>query len=216
MLSRRELLAFLLSQTAVAAPQPTGPGEPHHTPLAKHVILIYMSGAYSHVDTFDPKPRLTKEHDVSIGKEGKSDFERYLKSPLWPYRANPRCGTEVSDLFPYIREVMDSAALIRSMHCDQMEHGAATLQLHTGSFTIPMPSMGAWLSYALRPLNPNLPAHVVIAEQMPYGGAQPWGNSFFRRLPAGFESHPAMIPSLISRPLCRRRFKTSNWILFAI
>ncbi|MCQ4878681.1 DUF1501 domain-containing protein, partial [Ruminococcus bicirculans] len=71
----------------------------------------------------------------------------YLKAPLWEFRPNPRCGTEVSDLFPHIREVMDSAALIRSMHCDHNDHGEATLQLHTDSTTVPMPSLGAWLSY---------------------------------------------------------------------
>jgi hypothetical protein len=75
-----------------------------------------------------------------------------------------------------------------------MEHGAATLQLHTGSFTIPMPSLGAWLSYALRPLNPNLPAHVVIAEQMPYGGAQPWGNSFLPAATRGIRIAPGDDP----------------------
>ncbi len=207
-LSRRELLAAAFSSVASAAPQPTGRVELDHAPLAKHVIFLYMSGAYSHVDTFDPKPRLTKNHDVSIGKAGKSDFERFLKAPLWEFQRNPRCGTEVSDLFPYIRDVMDSAALIRSMHCDQAEHGAAVLQLHTGSFSIPMPSLGAWLSYGLPPLSSKLPAHVVIAEKMPYGGAQQWSNSFLPattrgiRIEPGAEPLPNLKPT-VSAPLQR-------------
>jgi hypothetical protein len=120
--------------------------KPHHTPRAKHVIVLYMSGAYSHVDTFDPKPRLFRDHDVSIGPElraavsGQPKTERFLKAPLWRFRPNKECGTEVSDLFPYIRDVMHEVALIRSMHSDHRDHGEATLQLHTGSTTVAMPS----------------------------------------------------------------------------
>src|SRR5690242_4053582 len=113
-MTRRELLAAALGSTAYGA-VPTGSRAPHHKPLAKHVIFLYMSGAYSHVDTFDPKPRLTRDHDVNIGGN------RYLKAPLWAFQPNPACGTEVSDLFPRIRGVMDSAALIRSMRCDHSD-----------------------------------------------------------------------------------------------
>src|SRR5438477_1366537 len=96
-ITRRELLAAALGSTAFGAPQPSGSRAPHHTPLAKHVIFLYMSGAYSHVDTFDPKPRLTRDHDVNIGGN------HFLKAPLWAFQPNPACGTEVSDLFPHIR-----------------------------------------------------------------------------------------------------------------
>ncbi|MDA1018293.1 MAG: DUF1501 domain-containing protein [Planctomycetota bacterium] len=124
----------------------------HHAAKAKHVIVLYMSGGFSHVDTFDPKPRLIREHDVSIGPEltaavsSQPKVERFLKAPLWQFRRNKKCGTEVSDLFPHMRDMMHEVALIRSMHCDHRDHGEATLQLHTGSTGFAMPSLGAWLS----------------------------------------------------------------------
>jgi hypothetical protein len=167
----------------------------HHEPLAKHVIFLYMSGGYSHVDTFDPKPRLLREHDVSIGTDPKNkSFERFLKAPLWQFRANRRCGTEVSDLFPHLREVMHEVALIRSMRCDHRDHGEATLQLHTGSTTVAMPSLGAWLSYGLGSFNKNLPSHVVIAENRPYGGAQQWDSGFLPGMHRGVRVLPGDAP----------------------
>lgn len=128
---------------------------PHYRPGAENIIVLYMSGGYSHVDTFDPKPQLTQNHDVSIGSEastkvvGSAD-ERFLKAPLWKFRPNPHCGTEVSELFPHIREMMHEAALIRSMNSDHSDHGEATLMLHTGSTTVAMPSLGSWLSFGLK------------------------------------------------------------------
>ncbi|MEO1997606.1 MAG: DUF1501 domain-containing protein, partial [Planctomycetaceae bacterium] len=120
-----------LSCAAASAASRVNRHPAHHRPRAKHVIMLYMSGAYSHVDTFDPKIRLIREHDVSIGPElrsavsGQPTAERFLKAPLWPYRANKRCGTEVSDLFPHLRDQMHEVALIRSMHADHRDHGEA-------------------------------------------------------------------------------------------
>jgi len=143
-----------------------------------------MTGGYSHVDTFDPKPRLVRDHDEPIGqgKEPNSptaaNHTRYLKAPLWQFQPNRHCGTEVSDLFPHLRKQMHHVALIRSMHADHNQHGEATLQIHTGSTATTMPGIGAWLSYALGSENPNLPAHVVIAPELPYKATQPFDSSF--------------------------------------
>jgi hypothetical protein len=168
---------------------------PHHSPRAKHVIVLYMSGGYSHVDTFDPKPRLRRDHDVSIGADPeRKDFERFLKGAEWEFRPNPHCGTEVSDLFPHIRGIMHEAALIRSMNCDHRDHGEATLQLHTGSTGFAMPSLGAWLSYGLESLNPNLPSHVVISEHRPYSGPQIWDANFLPGVHAGVRIKPGDEP----------------------
>ena len=184
-----------LEPTNPLAPQPC-----HHPPRAKHVIMLYMSGGYSHVDTFDPKPRLTVDHDKSIGPPPGEDvsmgegIERFLKAPLWKFQPNKRCGTEVSDLFPHIREIMDQAALIRSMYCDHRDHGEATLQLHTGSTTVAMPGLGAWLSYGLGTFNSNLPSHVVISEHLPYTGAQPWDTTFLPAYHRGVRIVPGKQP----------------------
>ncbi len=114
-LSRRDVLKATLGAGGIGLPGILSAVEnAHHRPQAKHVIVLYMSGGYSHLDTFDPKPRLTRDHDISIGATpDRKDFERYLKAPLWDFHPNKKCGTEVSDLFPHLREVMHDAALIR-------------------------------------------------------------------------------------------------------
>jgi hypothetical protein len=190
--------AFPFAGPAIAGSQALP--KPHHTPRAKHVILLYMSGAYSHVDTFDPKLRLIRDHDVSIGPElraavsGQPKTDRFLKAPLWRFRPNRKCGTEVSDLFPYIRDVMHEIALIRSMHSDHRDHGEATLQLHTGSTTVAMPSLGAWLSYGLGTFNNKLPSHIVISEHRPYSGPQIWDANFLPGVHSGVRIKPGDEP----------------------
>src|SRR6185503_14318144 len=72
----------------------------------------------------------------------------------------------------------DELCVIRSMNTDIVEHFQAVLAMHTGSATVPMPSIGAWLSYGLGTLNPNLPPYVVLCEHLPYAGAQVWDSSF--------------------------------------
>lgn len=203
LISRRQLLqAGLGTSAGLWLPRvlPAKLAAPHHRPRAKHVIMLYMSGGYSHVDTFDPKPELTKRHDQSIGNENKAavsgqpKVERYLKAPLWKFRPNRECGTEVSDLFPEIRKQMHEVALIRSMNCDHRDHGEATLQLHTGSTTAAMPGMGAWLSYGLKSFNPNLPSHVVISEHRPYNGPQLWDANFLPAVNTGVRVMPGDDP----------------------
>lgn len=202
-LSRRAALKTALGCGAAAAGLPsviaTGAGtegsQAHFKPRAKQVIVLYLSGGYSHVDTFDPKPRLNRDHDVSIGADPKKpDFERFLKGALWDFQPNRKCGTEVSDLFPNIREVMHDVALIRSMNCDHRDHGEATLQLHTGSTGFAMPSLGSWLSYGLGTFNPNLPSHVVISEHRPYSGPQIWDANFLPGIHAGVQIVPGDAP----------------------
>lgn len=203
LISRRQLLqAGLGTSAGLWLPRvlPAKLAAPHHRPRAKHVIMLYMSGGYSHVDTFDPKPELTKRHDQSIGNENKAavsgqpKVERYLKAPLWKFRPNRECGTEVSDLFPEIRKQMHEVALIRSMNCDHRDHGEATLQLHTGCTTAAMPGMGAWLSYGLKSFNPNLPSHVVISEHRPYNGPQLWDANFLPAVNTGVRVMPGDDP----------------------
>lgn len=200
-LSRRGFLAHAAAGILAASPavralagnpgttataSPLSPKTPHFTGRANQVIMLYMSGAYSHVDTFDPKPLLARDHEKTIAREGDDSVEvkeagRFLLRPGWKFSPNVRCGTEVSDLFPNIRDVMDEAALIRSMHADFNNHGEAALQLHTGSGALVMPGIGAWLSHGLGTENPNLPSHVVIAEHLPYAGTQPFDCGFLPR-----------------------------------
>jgi len=171
----------------------------HHPAKAKHVIVLYMSGGFSHVDTFDPKPRLLRDHDTPIGQPivpqpNQPRKDRYLKASNWRFEPNPQCGTEVSDLFPHMRKVMHEVALIRSMHSDHRDHGEATLQLHTGSTNTPMPSLGAWLSFGLGTENDKLPGHVVISEHRPYNGPIVWDANFLPAVHTGVRVIPGDTP----------------------
>ncbi|MFP6762134.1 MAG: DUF1501 domain-containing protein [Planctomycetaceae bacterium] len=202
--SRRDAIGASLGTAAASVLSPvtavSAPVAPHHRAAARHVVVLYMSGAYSHVDTFDPKPRLIRDHDIPIGPEsraavsGQPKADRYLKAPLWRFRPNRKCGTQVSDLFPYLRDTMHEVALIRSMHADHRDHGEATLQLHTGSTSVAMPGLGAWLSYGLGTFNPNLPSHVVISEHRPYSGPQIWDSNFLPGVHSGVRIQPGDQP----------------------
>lgn len=186
------------AERAVGFENPLAPKASHFPAKAKQIVVLYMSGAYSHVDTFDPKPKLVRDHGKTAGSGDAGidpkDAGRFLLGTGWDFRPNARCGTEVSDLFPHIREIMDDAALIRSMHADFNNHGEATLQLHTGSGALAMPGIGAWLSHGLGTENPNLPSHVVIAEHLPYTGAQPFDSGFLSPAHRGLRFVPGDNP----------------------
>ena len=143
-----------------------------------------MTGGVSHVDTFDPKPRLKAD----VGKEVKADhpeiqdrpgYERiFLKAPQWEFSPFGQCGTEVSTLFPQVGTCVDDIALIRSMHTDHSNHYNATLGMHTGSFAFARPSIGSWVSYGLGTLNQNLPSFITIAPRQTYAGTQVYASDF--------------------------------------
>jgi hypothetical protein len=142
---------------------------------AKRVIFLYMTGGVSHIDSFDPKPRLKADGGKPISDKPGSSL--YLP-PGWNFQRGGTCGTEVSDLFPHIRECMDDICLIRSMRGDHNDHFQATLGIHTGSVTVARPSIGSWVSYGLGTLNQNLPSFVVLAPQLPYAGTQVFSSDF--------------------------------------
>jgi hypothetical protein len=175
------ILSQLLAREAGAAPvagevlNPLAPKAPHFQPRAKRVIFMYMSGGVSHLDTFDPKPKLSEYAGRTPG--GRPGGSRYLQ-PFWQFRRGGKCGTEVSDLFPYVRECMDDVCLVRSMHGDHQDHFQATLGIHTGSVTVARPSIGSWVSYGLGTVNQNLPSFVVLAPMLPYCGSQVWASDF--------------------------------------
>ena len=174
----------IVRQLLADSRDPLAPQQPHFTAKAKRVIFLFMSGGVSHVDTFDPKPALARDH----GKEIKADhpeikdrpgYERiYLKRPQWEFKPHGECGTEVSSLFPHVAGCVDDIAMIRSMHTSHSNHYNATLGMHTGSFNFARPSFGSWVSYGLGAINRNLPNFVVIAPQQTYAGTQVYANDF--------------------------------------
>ena len=172
-----QLLAEELRSADPLAPKPT-----HFPAKAKRVIFLFMSGGVSHVDSFDPKPKLVADAGKTVpvnefqGRKG--EFSMFLKSPQWKFNHHGQCGTEVSELFPHVAECVDELCVIRSMKSDHTNHYEATLGIHTGSFTFARPSIGSWLSYGLGTENRNLPSFVVIAPHSPYAGGQVWGSDF--------------------------------------
>ena len=162
--------SMLANDSAVAA-DPLSPKPPHFPGKAKRVIFLYMSGGVSHVDSFDPKPKLLTDH-------GQKESVGFLKKPSWAFKPHGKCGTEVSDLLPHMAESVDDLCVIRSMRADHGNHFEATLGIHTGSVTFSRPSLGSWVSYGLGTFNQNLPSFMVLAPHLPYAGGQVWSSDF--------------------------------------
>jgi hypothetical protein len=170
------ILAQLLADEARGEDvDPLAPKVPPLPARAKRVIFLYMSGGVSHLDSFDPKPRLVA--DQGKPKANIPGARPYL-APLWDFRPRGQSGIEISTLFPNIAECADDLCLIRSMHGDHNDHFQATLGIHTGSVTVARPSLGSWVSYGLGTVNRNLPSFVVLAPRLPYAGSQVWGADF--------------------------------------
>jgi hypothetical protein len=165
---------------ALGADNPLAPKPPHFPAKVKHVIFIYLPGGCSHVDSFDYKPKLIDDAKNGRLYQGK----RKLGMPLWEFKPRGKSGVYVSELFPYIGEVIDDVCVINSMRNDHSDHFQATLGIHTGSVTFKRPSIGSWVSYGLGTENQNLPSFVALAPLLPYTGAQVWDSDF---LPAAHQ-----------------------------
>src|SRR5260370_19344390 len=118
-----------------AAFSPLAVKQPHHTARAKRIIFLFMSGGPSHVDTFDPKPRLDQDNGkplpFEMPKLVRTKTGNLLKSP-WKFRKHGQCGTAVSELFPQVASCVDDLCVIRSMVADNINHHGACLHMNTG------------------------------------------------------------------------------------
>ena len=187
------IISQLLAESAPA--DPLAPKPAHFPGKAKRVIFIFSNGGVSHMDTFDPKPKLFAADGKTMGVGGGlSNQQRVLLKPGWQFRPGGTCGTLVSDLFPHLRECMDDVCLIRSMKSDDNEHYNATLGIHTGSFFFSRPGIGAWVSYGLGTMNQNLPSFIVLAPHMPYAGLQIFNNDFLPAYHQGVRVIPGKEP----------------------
>ena len=174
------LLHERLSASARAAGgQLLAPQSGHHEPRAKQLIFIFLTGGFSHVDTFDPKPKLQRDHGKTITAESLRNVTSVplLGSPF-RFSRHGESGISISELFPNLGTVADDLCVLRTMHTDILEHFQSALAMHTGSATVPMPSIGSWLSYGLGTFNADLPPYVVLCEHLPYAGSQLWDSSF--------------------------------------
>ena len=174
----------------LAATNPLAPKQPHFAARAKRVIFLYMHGGASHIDSFDHKPALAKQHGKKLPDSvntGRNEFNRNLgtimKSP-WGFHPCGQSGLPVSDLFPNVGACVDDLCMIHSMYSDNNAHTPATLELHTGSQAFMRPSVGSWVSYGLGTENENLPGFITICPPLTYGGQRNFGAAF---LPAAYQ-----------------------------
>jgi len=184
-------LTSLLAEEAGAS-GPLALREPHFAPRAKRVIMLFMFGGPSHIDTFDPKPILNRDSGkpLPFAKPRIISFPRrggdLIGSPF-EFKRHGQSGAEVSELFPHVAGIVDDLAIVRSMHCTNPRHGGAVLEWHTGSDTFIRPAMGSWLTYGLGSENQNLPGYITICQALAEGGANNFGSAF---LPAAHQGTP--------------------------
>jgi hypothetical protein len=196
--SRREFftragsgLAGIALSSLLRADEPLAPKQPHHPPRAKSIIWLFMEGGPSHVDLFDPKPKLLElagqPMPASFGRPitamgtsnntlmpSKRTFKQYGQSGIW-----------VSDWYPNIAEHADDMAVIRSVWADGLNHVGSVCQMNTGSILAGRPAMGAWTTYGLGSANRNLPSFVILLDDKePVGGPKNWSSGF---LPATYQ-----------------------------
>jgi len=174
--SRRDLLSRASSgfglaalQTMLAGKAPAGPKPPAK---ARSVILCYMSGGVSHLDSFDPKPGLEKwagqDMPVKVERTQFNNNGKVFPSPFAFHRHGER-GLPVSEIFPHIGAQADQLAVVRSMTTTVNEHAQGNFLFHSGFPFLGHPSAGAWIGYGLGSANDNLPSYVVLQS----GGAVP-------------------------------------------
>lgn len=162
---------------------------PAKEPRARNVIFLYMDGGVSQVDSFDPKPRLDREHGKPIGMKVPAtqfaDVGTVLRSP-WKFERRGASGLWVSDLFPEIARRADDLCVIRSMTSRFSEHTGANYFLHSGNGQQGRPSMGSWVSYGLGSECRDLPGFIVLnGGLIPPGGLDNFGSGY---LPAAFQA----------------------------
>ena len=216
-LLRRSALGFgalglysLLDEAALLATPSGGSeagGKPHFEPRAKRIIFLFMHGGVSHVDTFDPKPRLDTDHGKPLPVKRSLTFNAaaaggLMRSP-WAFKQHGESGIPVSELFPEVAGCADDLCVIRSMVGEGVDHGAAMLQLFTGTFSFSRPSMGAWTLYGLGTENRNLPGFITIKPTQWQGGDKLFATSFlpgeFQGTPIG--SAPIAVDDIIENPI---------------
>lgn len=174
-----------------SAERPHAPRKPHFEPKAKQVLVIFCSGALSHLDTWDYKPELIKRHDQPLPGTGEKfitfqgENGNVTRSP-WEFKPRGESGKMISDLLPNLAGLADDLCFVQSMTAKSNTHGPAENQMGTGFTLDGFPSMGSWVSYALGSENQELPAFVAIPDPrgVPQIGPNHWNSAF---LPAVFQ-----------------------------
>lgn len=168
------------------------PRSPHEPTKVKSIIYLFMHGGVSHVDTWDPKPELTKRNGQTLPesfarglKTSRIDFTKaIMRGSPWEFRRHGQSGIEVSTLFPHMAKHVDDMVVVRSCHGDAFDHAPAMYLWSTGTQLPGRPSLGAWTVYGLGTENQNLPAFVVMSDGAMKCGPQGYGAGY---LPAVYQ-----------------------------
>lgn len=183
-----------MAATTVSAANPMLPRQPHHTARAKACIFIFMAGAPSHIDLFDPKPVLNERHGQSLPQDI-LDAARFafiqpdtatLLGTKRKFRKYGQCGMDFSDILPHLGQCADDLLMIRSMTSGEFNHHPGQLLMQCGVSRFGMPTMGSWVTYGLGSESENLPGYVVLtAGRGSSGGATLYQSGFLPSSYAG-------------------------------
>ena len=192
LLDREGLLAAEPQSCNEPFPGALGPRPPHFQPRATAVISLFMSGGVSHVDTFDPKPALTRYAGEPLhGKvDGNIAVRQGLPGPLMPspfsFQRYGESGIEVSEIFPNLAQHVDEMAFMRSVFGRSNDHIQATYEMQSGQIRMGFPSVGSRVTYGLGAQSSSLPAFVVMTDHRggPLGGPNDWSAGF---MPATYQ-----------------------------
>ena len=194
--TRREALFGIgagLGSIALASLAEGDVGSPHHEAKAKRCIFLMMEGGPSHIDTFDPKPELTRQHLKEFTRSGEmesamsSGTRYFVKSPFQFQKAG-QSGADICSEWVHLKEMVDEICFYRGSQVESVNHPTACFQLNTGNQFGGDPAVGSWVTYGLGSPNENLPGFVVLPRtSYPQGGAGNWSNGF---LPARFQGTP--------------------------
>lgn len=195
-------LAGMLQESAAAgsdiAPASSGMIAPHFPCKAKHIIHVFLNGGVSQVDTFDPKPELTKRAGQMLPFENLQTERKTgvaLPSPF-AFKQYGESGIPVSEIFPKLAECVDEMVVIRSMYAELPSHEMSLMLMNTGDQRLVRPSMGSWLTWGMGSLNQNLPSFIALCPGgLPVGGAGNWRSAF---LPGAYQG--TRIDSSITDP----------------
>jgi len=214
-------LASLLAEDGLlgADPNPLAAKPTHFEPRAKSCIFIFNAGAPSHLDLFDPKPKLNELHGQPMPDEQlkdvrfafiKKDSVRLMGTKR-TFRPYGECGTEFSDFLPHIGSCADDLLLVRSMYSEQFNHHPGQLMMQCGRGTFGLPTMGSWINYGLGNETRDLPGYVVLTSgRGSSGGATLWQSGFLPSLYSGVRfrtsgepvlnlSNPSGLPASLQR-----------------
>ncbi|MGI9427372.1 MAG: DUF1501 domain-containing protein [Bythopirellula sp.] len=174
---------------------------------AKNCIFLYMEGGPSHIDTFDPKPQLSKLHMREFTRSGEeqssmSSGKRYYVQSPFKFQQVGKSGANMNTLWEHLAGVADELCFYRGLQVDSVDHPTANYQLNTGNRFGGDPSLGAWVNYGLGSENEDLPGFIVLPElSLPQGGAANWSNGYLPALFQGTPLRPTGSPILDLNPL---------------